>query len=141
MHADFQARKRGAACTGAVHGHQNGAIGRSRRSINELCYFFLTENNGQAITLLGIGNVGNAQGPVERLDVEEAQGAEMVGYRTGRQLAHREELRLLLADVLRSWAIRRAAEVLGEPFDEANVTPCGSLRVMTTLEFLQHHFA
>jgi hypothetical protein len=52
-----------------------------------------------------------------------------------------EELRLVLADVLRSQAIGRAVEVLGEPLDEANVTLCGSFRVMTTLEFLQHQFA
>jgi hypothetical protein len=52
-----------------------------------------------------------------------------------------EELRLVLADVLRSQAIGRAVEVLSKALDEANVTPRGSLRVMTTLEFLQHHFA
>ncbi len=103
--------------------------------------FFLTENNGQAIALLGIGSVGNAPGPLERLDVEEAQGAEMVGHRTGSQSVHGEELRLVLADVPRSQAIGRAVEVLGEPLDEANVTLCGSLRVMTSLEFFQHHFA
>jgi len=32
-------------------------------------------------------------------------------------------------------------EVLSEALDEANVTSCGSFRVMTSLEFLQHHFA
>jgi hypothetical protein len=100
--ADLQARELGAAHTGTVEGHQNGAIERSRRSLDELCYFFLTENAGQAIALLGIGSVSNAPGPLERLDVEEAQGAEMVGYRTGSQFAHGEELRLILADVLRS---------------------------------------
>jgi len=44
-----------------------------------------------------------------------------------------EELCLVLADVLRSQAIGRAAEVLSEALDEANVTLCGSLRVMTSL--------
>jgi hypothetical protein len=71
----------------------------------------------------------------------EAQSAEMVGHRTGSQFVHGEELGLVLADVLRSQAMGRAVEVLGEPLDEANVTLCGSLRVMTTLEFLQPHFA
>ena len=138
---DFQARELGAARTGAVEGHQNGAIERSRCSIDELCYFFLTENSGQAIALLGIRSVGNAPGPLERLDIEEAQGAEMVGYRTGSQFAHGEELRLVLTDVLRSQAIGRAVEVLRESLDEANVTSRGTLRVMTALEFLQHDFA
>src|SRR5215469_10359448 len=131
--ADLQARKLGAARTGAVQGHQNGAIKRSRRSIDELCYFFLTENSGQAIALLGIGSVGNAPGPLERLDVEEAQGAEMVGHRTRSQFVHGEELRLVLTDVPGSQAIGRAVEVLSKPLDQANVALCGSLRVMTSL--------
>jgi hypothetical protein len=46
---------------------------------------------------------------------------------------HGEELRLVLADVLRSQAIGRALEVLSEALDEANVTLRGSFRVMTTL--------
>src|SRR5205823_9212769 len=139
--ADLQERELGAAHAGAVEGHQNGAIEGSRRSLDKLCYFFLAENGGQAIALLGIGSVGNAPGPFERLDVEEAQGAEMIGHRTGSQFVHGEELSLVLADVLRSQAIGRAAEVLGEPLDEANVTLCGSLRIMTTLEFFQHYFS
>jgi hypothetical protein len=80
---------------------------------------------GSAVALLGIGSVGNAPGPLERLDVEEAQGAEMVGHRTGSQFVHGEELGLVLANVLRSQAIGRAVEVLGEPLDQANVTLCG----------------
>src|ERR1700751_5140137 len=100
--ADLQAREFGAAHAGAVEGHQNGAIEGSRRSIDELCYFFLAEDSGEAIALLRIGSVGNAPGSLERLDVEKAQVAEMVGYRTGSQSAHGEELRLVLADVLRS---------------------------------------
>src|SRR5438445_5978757 len=139
--ADLQARELGAAHAGTVEGHQNGAIEGSRRSIDELCYFFLAEDSGQAIALLGIGSVGNAPGPLERLDVEEAQGAEMVGHRTGSQFVQGEELGLVRADVLRSQVIGRAVEVLSEALDEANVTLCGSFRVMTTLEFFQHHFA
>ena len=107
--ADLQARELGAAHAGAVEGHQNGAIKGSRCGIDELGYFFLTENGGQAIApFSGIGSVGNAPGPLERLDVEEAQGAEMVGHRTGSQFVQGEELRLVLADVLRSQAIGRA---------------------------------
>jgi hypothetical protein len=48
---------------------------------------------------------------------------------------HGEELRLVLADVLRSQAIGRAVEVLSEALDEAKITLCGSFRVMTTLSF------
>ena len=92
---------------GTVEGHQNGAIERSRCGIDELCELFLAENSGQAIALLGIGSSGDAPRPLERLDVEEAEGAEMIGHRTGSQFVHGEELGLVLADVLRSRAIGR----------------------------------
>ena len=123
--ADLQTRELGAPHAGAVQGHQNGAIEGSGGGIDELCDLLLTENDGKAIALLGIGSVGNAPRPLECLDVEEAQGAEMVGHRTGSQLAYGEELGLVLADVLWSEAIRRTVEVLGEALDEANVTSCG----------------
>jgi hypothetical protein len=71
--ADLQARELGAAHASGVEGHQNGAIEGSRRSIDELCYFFLTENGGQAIALLGIGSVGNTPGPLECLDVNRIE--------------------------------------------------------------------
>jgi hypothetical protein len=35
------------------------------------------ENGGQAVALFGIGSVGNAPELLERLDVEEAQGASL----------------------------------------------------------------
>ena len=50
--ADLQPRELGAAHAGTVEGHQNGAIEGSRRSIDELCHFFLAEDSGQAIALL-----------------------------------------------------------------------------------------
>ena len=84
----FRRVQLGAAHAGAIEGHQHGAIEGSRCGLDELCDFFLTEDGGQAIALLRIGSVGNAPGPLERLDVEEAQGAEMVGHRTGSQFPH-----------------------------------------------------
>jgi hypothetical protein len=45
--ADLQARELGATHAGAVEGHQNGAIKGSGGGIDELRYFFLTENGGR----------------------------------------------------------------------------------------------
>jgi len=73
--ADLQACELGATHAGAVEGHQNGAIEGSRRSIDELSHFFLTENGGQTIALLGIGTVGNTPGTLEDLDVDEIGAA------------------------------------------------------------------
>ena len=59
--ADLPARELGASYAGPVEGHPNGVIDGSRRSIDELGDLFLTENGGQAITLLGIRSVGMLQ--------------------------------------------------------------------------------
>src|SRR5260370_37726142 len=47
----------------------------------------------------------------------------------------------MLADVLRSELMRRAAEVTREILDRLDVAVYGSLSVITTLEFFEHHFA
>src|ERR1700684_1436142 len=52
-----------------------------------------------------------------------------------------EQIRLVLADVLRSELIRWAPEITREIFDRLDVAVYGSLSVITTLEFLEHHFA
>src|ERR1700694_613122 len=44
-------------------------------------------------------------------------------------------------DVLRTELVGRALEVTREIFDCLNVKVCCSLSVITTLEFLEHHFA
>lgn len=62
-------------------------------------------------------------------------------HRTRRQLPFGEEVGLVLPDVLPSQAIGRALEMSSESLDLAKVVACGGLRVMTTLEFLQHDFS
>ena len=49
--ADLQASQLGVANAGGVEGHEDGAIEGCRRGIDELRYFFLTENGGQAVAL------------------------------------------------------------------------------------------
>jgi len=98
--ADLQASQLRVADAGGVESHEHGAIKGSRSGVDELGYFLLTENGGQTVAFLGVGSVGNAPGLLQRLDVEKPQGAQMVGHRTGRQLLHREELGLVLSDVL-----------------------------------------
>jgi hypothetical protein len=114
---------------------------RSASRIDELRHFFLAENRGQAMTLFGVGSVGDTPRPFQRLDVEKTEGTEMVGYGTSRQLPFREEVGLVLPNVLPSQAIGRAVKMSSERFDLANIVACGSLRVMTALEFLQHDFS
>src|SRR5580704_6415051 len=50
-----------------------------------------------------------------------------------------QKIALKPPDVIWAQLIRRLVEVLGELPDCQQVRPYGSLRVITTLEFLQHH--
>src|SRR5260370_13814245 len=50
-------------------------------------------------------------------------------------------MRLILTDVLRTELVGRALEITREIFDCLDVKACCSLSVVTTLEFLEHHFA
>ena len=79
------------------------------------------------MAFLGIGSVGNAPRPFQRLNVEKPQGAQMVGDRAGRQPLHGEELGLVFPNMSRAQAIGRAVEVLRESFHQADIALCGSL--------------
>jgi hypothetical protein len=59
----------------------------------------------------------------------------------GLQLALSEEIDLVLPDMLDAEPVWRAVEVGGEPPDGTDVSTCGSLGVITALEFLEHPFS
>ncbi len=67
--ADLQTSQLRVPNSGRVEGHEYGAVKRSGSGVDELCYFFLAENRGQAVCLLGIRSVGNAPRFLERLNV------------------------------------------------------------------------
>ena len=98
---DLEARQFRIPHAGGVKGHEDGAVERRARRIDELCYLFLAENRGQAMRLLSVGSVSDAPRSLQRLNVEEAQGTQMGRHRTGRQLLLGEEVSLVLANV--SW--------------------------------------
>src|SRR5215469_9475062 len=61
------------ANTSGIEGHENGSMKRCASCIDELRHFFLTENGGQAVGLLGIRSVGNTPRFLKRLNVEKPQ--------------------------------------------------------------------
>src|SRR4051794_32601516 len=52
-----------------------------------------------------------------------------------------QQMCLILTDLIRTQLIGRFAEVTCEALDCAEVAAYSGCRVVTTLEFLQHHFA
>src|SRR6266567_771294 len=114
---------------------------RSARGIDESRDFFLAEDRWEAVGLFRIGSLGDAPGLLESFDVEEAQRRQAVRNCTRRQLPLLKQLGLIFANVSRAQAIRRKVESSSKIFHCADVVACGMLRVITTLEFLQHHFS
>src|SRR5215831_11618081 len=114
---------------------------RQASGIDQSSNFFLTENGWDAMSLFGIGCLGDAPSLLERLDVEEPQGREAVRDCTRRQLAFLKQLGLIFANVPRTQAVWSAVESSSEIFDCVDVIAYGMFREVTSLEFFQHHFA
>jgi hypothetical protein len=69
--ADFQVGQLGAPDTGGIEAHEQHALARSARRLEELRDFFLAKNRGQAMGLFRIGSVGDTPTFFERLKVKE----------------------------------------------------------------------
>jgi hypothetical protein len=62
----------------------------------------------------------------------------MLGDTHSTQLAIRNQVSLVLSDVLRAQPVGRPLEVLSELLDRAEVNAGGNRRQIPTLEFFQH---
>src|SRR6516164_11497594 len=139
--ADFQVGHLRVPGAGGVEGHEQDALARSARRVDELRDFFPAKNRRQATRLFRIGSVGDAPGSAERLDVEEAQSRQVSPYGIRRQLALLEQLGLIFANVSRAQTIGRTAESSSKIFHCPDVVSYGTLRVIKTLELFQHHLS
>jgi hypothetical protein len=84
---------------------------------------------------------GHAPGPPQSLNEEEAQSGQPLVDGVWVQLSLAEHMRLVLADVLGPQAVRRTMKVTGKILHRRNVTLDGPRRVVSTLEFFEHHLA
>src|SRR5216683_1533145 len=139
--ADFQVCQLGVAHSGSVERHQQNAMVGSERSIDESRDFFLAQDRRKVKWSFRIGSLGDAPGLFESLDVEKPQRREAVIHSTRRQLLLLKQLRLVFTNVSQAQTVRRTVESSREIFNCAEVIPYGIFRVITTLEFLQHHLA
>jgi len=65
----------------------------------------------------------------------------MLRHSGGSQLPGLKQVRLILPDLFRPELIRGAVKMLGEIADDPKVGCCGTMGIITTLEFLQHLLA
>jgi hypothetical protein len=76
--ADLQVCYLSTAQAGSVERHEQSAMEGRASGIDESCDFLLAENRREVMVLFRIGSLGNAPGFLERLDVEKAQGRQVV---------------------------------------------------------------
>ena len=138
---NLQPRQLGAPHTGGVEGHEQDALERCASRVDELGDCFWAQDRGQAKRLLGVGRLGHAPRLLEGFDEPEAPSREALGDTTGSQLPLAEPRGLLLAEVLGAQLIRRSVEVAGEIRDRTEIAAGGTLSVIATLEFFEHHLA
>src|SRR6202453_2398353 len=68
---DLQVSRFCAACAGGIHRHQQDAMKRRVRGLNQSRDFFLTENPRKMTHLLRVGCLGDAPATLQHVDVEE----------------------------------------------------------------------
>ncbi|MGA8304420.1 MAG: hypothetical protein WB723_01995 [Candidatus Acidiferrales bacterium] len=139
--ADFQVCQLGVPHSGGVERQQQNAMVGSERSIDELRDFFLAQDRRKVQCSFRIRSLSDAPGLFESLDVEKPQRREAVIHGTRRQLLLLKQLSLVFTNVSQAQTVGRKVESSREIFDCAQVITYGIFRVITTLEFLQHHFA
>jgi len=79
--------------------------------------------------------------PPQCADKEEPERRNLTDHRVHGELALLEQVRLITAQVVRTELVRRLCEVLGECRNRPQIAAGCTIGVITTLEFLQHHFA
>src|SRR2546421_6081776 len=109
--------------------------------IDELRHFFLAQDRWQRKCLFRIGRLGGAPGLLECLGVEESQRGKIDRDGARSVLPLGEQFRLIFANVFWAQTVGSTVEASRKIFHYADVTAYGSLSVIATLEFFQHHFS
>src|SRR6266849_3385112 len=78
---------------------------------------------------------------LQRFDIEESDSAEMLDNGVGLELPFAEQIRLILADVIRTQLVGRALEISREIFNCTEIRARCAGRVVSTLEFLEHQLS
>ena len=131
----------GAPHADGIQGDQDGAVDGSESGFDKPGNFIGAQDDGEVQSLLRVRGLLHVPGLFERLDEEKPQGSHTLVDGVVGQLPNAEEIRHVLADVFGAELIRRRFEIARKVLDGAEVGARGTLRVITTLEFLEHHFS
>ena len=108
---------------------------------DETVDFLPAENGWQMEHLLRVRRQVCTPRLLQRPDVEEADSAEMLDNGVGLELPFAEQIRLVLADVIRPELVRRTVEVARKLVNGPEISVRGAGSVISTLEFLEHQLS
>ena len=104
---DFQPGQFGAPESCGIEGHEQSALKRRRRGFDETVDFLSAEDGWKMDHLLRVRRQVGAPGLLQRPDVEEPDPAQVLDDGVGLKPSFAEQIRLVLADVIRSELVRR----------------------------------
>jgi hypothetical protein len=116
-------------------------VERRQRCLDHAGDLFLREHGGQLVGTFWVGSVVYTPAPLQDGDEQEPQRGQTHSHTGGLRFADAEKIGLIVADVVEAEPVGRAVEVLGNLLDGQQIRSSCSLRVITTLEFIEHHFA
>src|SRR5487761_1299761 len=136
--ADLQVGGFRAACAGGIHRHQQDAMKRCIRRLNQSRDFFLTEYPWKVTNLLRIGRLGDTPATLQHVDIEEAQSRQPQDDGVGTVLQLGEQHRLILANVFRTKLIGWAPEMLAEVRHTVKIRADGCIGEVAALQLFKH---
>ena len=111
---------------------------RRERAFNQAADFLPAQDKRQLIGPLGIGRLFHAPVALQRFVKKEAQSGHPLIDRVGGEMPLPKQIPLILANVLGLKFFNRPVEVTAQIRNHAQVGARGTLRVISTLEFLEH---
>ncbi len=136
----FQAAQLGAAHASGVQRHEHGLVKQVAGRADQQRYLIRAEDLRQLAMPLGHREIIQQVVPFQRLVEEEAESGHVLLHGARIELLVLKQVRLVLAQMVGSELVGSLMEVLGEVLHDSQVAFYGTLGVITTLEFLQHHF-
>src|ERR1039458_10383684 len=138
---EFQGRALGAAHAGAIERHENGAVERYRRGVDQARDLFRTPDDRQVNALFRIRSIAGGPRALQHLHEKETQSSNPLVHCVVGEFSVTKEVGRVLANVFRGELIGWTVEIARQVLDDSQVRARGRFSVITTLEFLQHHFS
>ena len=138
MSAILKGDRLGNAQPGGIQGHRDDAVLRVGDRIEYGVYLVLAQDQRQLLGLLGERDVLDVPVLAERLEVQEAEGADRLIETAPSHLSGVHQIQLIGPYIVERQLLRGALEVAGEQHDLPDVAVDGAGREVAHLHVFDH---